>query len=111
MNESILNIISSKIIENVDPEKIILFGSYAGNRQTADSDIDIMIILKNDSNHNRSKFKTIASLRKSLIDVQIPKDILIFNEREIKEWQHSKNHIISRALNEGLCIYERSKTC
>lgn len=29
MNESILNIISSKIIENVDPEKIILFGSYA----------------------------------------------------------------------------------
>ena len=111
MNNNLFNEISSTIVRDINPEKIILFGSYARNEQTPDSDLDIMIILKNDSMQMHSKIKAISSIRKSLMNINVPKDILVFFETEIDEWKNSKNHIISRALNDGLCIYERSKAC
>lgn len=33
-----------RIIEKFNPEKIILFGSYAYGQPTADSDMDLMVI-------------------------------------------------------------------
>lgn len=50
--------IKPQIIERLksfDPEKIILFGSYAYGKPTKDSDIDIMIIKKEPEEHIEAK--------------------------------------------------------
>ncbi|MDO8656023.1 MAG: nucleotidyltransferase domain-containing protein [Nanoarchaeota archaeon] len=44
-------LIKNEIIENlasIDPEKVILFGSYAYGQPTPDSDIDLYIVTKDD---------------------------------------------------------------
>ncbi|MBI4698748.1 MAG: nucleotidyltransferase domain-containing protein, partial [Nitrospirae bacterium] len=43
--ESYLKTIIEKITNNFNPEKIILFGSYAYGKPTKDSDIDLMVIM------------------------------------------------------------------
>ncbi|MBI5194174.1 MAG: nucleotidyltransferase domain-containing protein [Nitrospirae bacterium] len=37
-----------RIIDNFNPEKIILFGSYAYGQATKDSDIDLMVVMDTD---------------------------------------------------------------
>ena len=61
-----------RIIENFNPEKIILFGSYAYGQPTADSDMDLMVIMDTDEKpHKRA-----VTLRKALKGIGIPKDKL-----------------------------------
>ena len=38
--------IVQKIVDGVSPEKIILFGSYAYGNPTADSDLDLLVIME-----------------------------------------------------------------
>ena len=44
--ESYLREAVKRIIESFNPEKIILFGSYAYGTPSSDSDIDLMVIMK-----------------------------------------------------------------
>jgi len=46
--EAQLKEIVSKIAENNNPEKIILYGSYAKGNGTEDSDLDIIVIKNTD---------------------------------------------------------------
>lgn len=39
-----INEVINRIVNNCDPEKIILFGSQARGKQNKDSDLDIMVI-------------------------------------------------------------------
>lgn len=36
-----------RIVERFDPERIILFGSHARGEATEDSDVDLMVVLRN----------------------------------------------------------------
>ena len=54
-----------RIIKRFNPEKIILFGSYAYGKPTMDSDIDLMIVMDTDEKpHKRA-----VLIRKALKDI------------------------------------------
>jgi uncharacterized protein len=44
----LLRAITKRIVENIHPEKVILFGSYAHGEPTLDSDIDLFVIMNSD---------------------------------------------------------------
>jgi uncharacterized protein len=85
MENILFDKISRTIVQELDPEEIIIFGFYAKDEQTQDSDLDILIILKKYSFDVNSRLKIISAMRKSLVNINIPKDILIFDETEIDE--------------------------
>jgi predicted nucleotidyltransferase len=72
------------------PEEIILFGSQAaGTADTAESDVDLCVVVPDDS--ESSYDKTVRAYR-SLRGTGIPKDVIVrhrsrFNERA--RWSHS----------------------
>jgi predicted nucleotidyltransferase len=37
-----------QIVERFDPQKVILFGSYASGRPTKDSDVDLLVVMDTD---------------------------------------------------------------
>ena len=43
-----LRIITSRLAESLNPEKIYLFGSFARNEENNESDYDIYIMLRDD---------------------------------------------------------------
>jgi len=46
-----------KIVEELNPEKIILFGSYAYGKPTPHSDVDLLIILKTNASLKERSWK------------------------------------------------------
>ena len=71
-----INTIKKEIVEAlkpINPEKIILFGSYAYGNPTENSDLDICII----ENSYKNKWEEKAKIRKLLSDIKIPKDIVL----------------------------------
>lgn len=92
-----------RIIENFNPEKIILFGSYAYGQPTADSDIDLMVIM----NTEEKPHKRAVSLRKALKGIGIPKDIIVKTPEEFERFKDIVGTIIYPAAHKGKVLYER----
>ncbi len=105
MDEQLIAEMAKIIVETVHPRRIILFGSQAKNAATPTSDYDFMVV--SDSIPPKTRYRTMAQLWRALSAFKVPKDFLIYNSAEIARWQHSKNHVIARALKEGTVIYER----
>lgn len=92
-------------LKPLNPDKIILFGSYAYGTPTEDSDIDLCII----ENYTGSKIKEKTKIRKLLKDIKVSKDILVENEEYFVT--HSDEAWINTALydarHKGIVLYEQ----
>ena len=95
-----------KIVEKIkpyNPEKIILFGSYAWGKPNRDSDFDLMIIKKTRERYSKRAFK----VRNLLNNVEEPFDILVMTPTEIKKRLEINDFFIKKILNKGAIIYEK----
>lgn len=94
--EDIKNMIN-EILINTDVEKAILFGSYAKNKPTKNSDIDILIDSK--GKIRGLKFFAIVDTIREKFD----KDVDVIEKIEI-----NKNSKIEKEIEEtGVVIYEK----
>ncbi|MFH1540667.1 MAG: nucleotidyltransferase domain-containing protein [Elusimicrobiota bacterium] len=101
--EFYLNEIVRKITSNFNPEKIILFGSYAYGHPTTDSDIDIMVVM----NTEEKPHKRAASLRKLLKNLGVPKDIIVKTPNEFERFKDIIGTIVYPAAHKGKVLYEK----
>ncbi len=104
-----IEILKNEIVRRLkplNPEKIILFGSYAYGAPNEDSDIDLCIIEKS----IQSKSKERAKIRNLLKDIKISKDIIV--EESDYFALHSDENWINTALydaaHKGLLLYEKN---
>lgn len=105
ISEKVISQLKDKIIEAIDPEKIILFGSYGKGTQSERSDLDILVVVKKDK---EPRYKRARKIRKKIWGlITIPKDILVYTEKEIKYWEDVPFPFVSNALNQGKTIYEK----
>lgn len=104
--EEKVNEVVERIVSNVNPEKIILFGSYAEGNPNEDSDLDILVVKKMDlPRHMRSR-----EIRKYLRGIKVPIDLLVYSQDEIDELKDNKHTFISKALKNGRVLYGE-ETC
>ena len=95
-----------KIVKELDPEKIILFGSYAWGTPNDDSDVDLFIVKSSDISRRERQ----TELRKKLFGSDIPMDLLVYTPEEINESINKTcNLFIEDIVRNGKIIYEKSK--
>ena len=103
VNEAVLAEVVRRLVDAVDPDRIILFGSRARGNSRPDSDVDLMIVkASNDPSHRR-----VIPAYEALSGLGVPKDILWYTPQEVEDWAGVRNHVISRALREGKVLYEK----
>jgi predicted nucleotidyltransferase len=95
--ENIKNIIVNKF----QPDKIILFGSYANGLQNKNSDLDILII----KDMKQPRYQRSREVRKLLREFCFPMDILIYTNSEFEKWRDVKNSFVYQVLQNGKIIY------
>ena len=95
------------IVDEVDPEKVILFGSRGRGDAGADSDVDLLVIEAEPFGPDRNKHQEMRRLDRAVRGFRVPKDILVFSNEEVEYWHDSLNHVLARALREGRILYER----
>ncbi len=84
---SLSPLIKKQIVQSLmplNPEKIILFGSYAYGVPNEDSDLDICVVRK----EYKNRYEDRAKIRKALSGIKMPKDIL---NPKIDEFEFYKN--------------------
>lgn len=101
--ESYLRTIIQKITDNFNPEKIILFGSYAYGTPTKDSDIDLMVIM----NTAMEPYERALPIRKVLKYLGMPKDVIVRTPQEFERFKDIVGTIIYIAAHKGKVIYEK----
>ena len=94
----------NRIVERFDPEQMILFGSYARGSANPDSDVDLLVVMKN----VKSKRAKQVEMRCALHDIRIPKDIIVVTESELERYRNTVGTIVRPALREGKSMYVRS---
>lgn len=95
------------VLDRLNPRLVILFGSQVKGTATAESDSDLLIIDDEPFSQTRSRRRVIGNIRRHLPSGGYPVDVLLFDASELKRWRSTTNHVIARALREGVILYER----
>lgn len=83
VSENLVTEVTRRLVEEIEPQQIFLFGSHAWGSPTQDSDLDMLVVIPDGKGSIRS-LKQRA--RKCLRDILVPMDIVIepasvFNRR------------------------------
>lgn len=95
--------IVNRIAARFNPDKIILFGSYAAGTPNNDSDLDLLIIQDTDLPRQRRSF----DIQKLLVGSMIPMDILVYTNQEYEQEQNEKFSFLHSAIKTSKILYER----
>ena len=106
VSEELIEKMAREIVREVDPERIVLFGSWARGQAHEHSDVDLLIVEREPFGPNRSRRKEAARIWRCLSQFRVPADILVYSTDEIAQWQDSIHHVIAKALHEGKVLYE-----
>ncbi len=96
--------IVDKIASGYNPDKIILFGSYATGNPNEDSDLDLFVIKDTDL----PRPQRTVQVRKMLYGSMIPIDLIVFTPKEIDESKENKFSFVYEVLTTGKTLYERA---
>lgn len=92
-----------RIVHELRPEKIILFGSYAYSKPTPDSDVDLLVIMQTQaSGADRS-----WAVSRLLLPRPFPVDILVRTPQEVQRALEKGDFFIREILTRGRVLYER----
>lgn len=90
-----------RIVQEIAPLSIVLFGSAAKNSMNDDSDIDLLVVMP-EGTHRR---KTAQLLYKKVRNISIPFDILVVTNSDLEKYKDSVGLIYREILAEGKQIY------
>ncbi len=91
-------------LKTLNPEKIILFGSYAYGNPTENSDLDICVVEKDYKN----KWEEKAKIDNLLSDIRIGKDILNPKIDEYEFYSKEINSVYYDIDKRGILLWENS---
>jgi predicted nucleotidyltransferase len=91
-----------KQISAYNPQRVILFGSFARGDHHAMSDADLLIVKETDTPF----LDRIAEVL-SMCDYDIPVEPLVYTPRELEQMQREGNSFVEAVLREGIVVYEQ----
>ena len=101
--KSCIDEIVKRIVNNFDPKKIILFGSQARGTMDKHSDVDILVVMEDGIDTE----KTALEIMRVKNGVMIGTDIIVTTPTEIEQRGNVCGFVLYYALKEGVVLYER----
>ncbi|MCD6555368.1 MAG: nucleotidyltransferase domain-containing protein [Anaerolineae bacterium] len=98
----LLKEIVDRLVRELKPERIYLFGSQAYGQPDAGSDIDLFIIVPTSDlpRHRRA-----AQALGHLFGLACPIDVIIYTRDEVEKWANVKNSLPHKVLTRGRLLY------
>jgi predicted nucleotidyltransferase len=94
-----------KIVSELNPEKVILFGSYAYGTPNPHSDVDLLVIME-----TRASLKERSwAVSRLLIPRPFPVDIIVKTPKEMEKALEAGDFFMKEIVTRGKVMYDRSK--
>lgn len=98
-------------LSKLDPYLVLLFGSYAHGIPHTDSDLDILVVLNDNSMPSTFRERQQLYLRVSPytrpVARQIPVDLLVYTIPMFEKLKQQNSSFSKEILQKGVVIYER----
>ncbi len=92
-----------RIVEVADPERIILFGSYANGTATEDSDVDLLVVTEALVGPREETVR----VRRALDPFRVGFDLILCSTEDFEVRRQAKWHIVYEADKTGRLLYDR----
>jgi predicted nucleotidyltransferase len=104
VDERCISKLSERIVREFQPERIILFGSYAYGQPRPDSDVDLLVVLPFEGKAFR---KSVEILNR--ISPEFSVDLLARRPEDTARRYAEGDPLIREALDHGKVLYERHR--
>lgn len=94
--------VTDKIVKEFEPEKIILFGSYAWGKPTKDSDVDLFIIKNSDNTRETTRI-----INRFIFPRPFPLDLIVYTSEQVEKRKQMHDFFLESILTRGRILYER----
>ena len=98
-----INAVVQRIADMFNPERVILFGSYAYGRPDADSDVDLLVVIETDE---RPRAKQLE-ISRALSPHPFGMDILVRTPQQLQKRIAMGDSFLRDIVTYGKVIYER----
>jgi predicted nucleotidyltransferase len=92
-----------RIVDQFQPEQVILFGSHAREDAGPDSDVDLLVVMPVEGSKRAKQIE----IRVALHSIPVPKDIIVSTPEEFAWRRHIIGTIEESAAREGKILYAR----
>ena len=90
-----------QIVENFNPQKVILFGSHAYGKPNEDSDVDLLVIMPFEGRNSRKVIEIRARIKTTL-----PLDLLVKTSSQVQERIEMEDFFMRDIVYKGKVLYE-----
>ena len=94
--------VTRRLVAELKPEQIILFGSHAWGRPTEHSDVDLLVIVPHS---DRRPAQRATSAYRCLRDIPFPLDVLVKTRAEVEQASRARTSLVSEILRHGKVLY------
>jgi predicted nucleotidyltransferase len=101
LDQRLLDEVVKRTVASAHPVRIILFGSAARGTMGPDSDLDLLVVVR-DGVHRR---RTAQAIYKSLRGIGFAKDVVVVTEGDVQQFGKNPSLVIYPALSQGKEIY------
>ena len=102
VSKELLDEMTRRLVAELKPEKIILFGSHAWGTPDENSDVDLLLIVPHS---DLSPARRAAQAHRCLRGLNVPKDILVKTRAEVDRFRHVHASLEAEVLERGTVLY------
>lgn len=91
-----------RLVDEFQPEEIWLFGSYAWGQPDADSDLDLLVVVRASA---ETPIRRAQRAQRCLSGIGIAKDVLVKTMGEVDRWRNVAASLEAEILAHGQKLY------
>lgn len=103
VNREKIRQVAQKIIDEFQPERIILFGSWAWGNPGPNGDVDLFVVKRS----QQGPLEMMRDIDRILFGRTIPVDILAYTPEQVENRKLLGDPFVKRILNSGQVLYEK----
>jgi predicted nucleotidyltransferase len=94
------------IVQEFQPEKIVLFGSYAYGEPRPDSDVDLLVVMPFEGSPFRQAAVILSHVVRT-VGVVLPMDLVVRTAEQVQERLHMGDSFMREIIEHGKMMYSR----
>jgi predicted nucleotidyltransferase len=102
--DDVVSVMTERIVSGFQPERIIVFGSYARGEAREESDIDLLVVMPDGTDRRQTAIAILGALG----GLGVAKDVVVTTPDEIARRGDLVGTVLRPALREGKVLYERA---